>query len=311
MGILSHGKVTTVLQYFTDKFDDYWHILYPVVLQEERNKDKYLYFYDISRKAIDYTGEFSDEGIYLFYGYDGNYHIHALELSQYSLACWLAWRKTDETTWLNKALLHCDWLVKNQEDDGAWRIEHKNPSYTDLPSPWPSSLAQGLAISSLIRAYKYTSDDRYLASAKKACNFLDISIDNNGVKREFILNNTRGFIYEEYPRKELNGVLNGYLSAIFGIYELSLVDNSYSKMFDDNLKNLKEILPLFDLGYWSYYALDGNIDSGFYHRLIVKQLKVLSEIDSEFNKYYKKFFQQQENKYFAVKAFIQKIRYKL
>lgn len=311
MGILSHGKVTTVLQYFTDRFDDYWHILYPIILKEKRKEDEYLYFYDISRKALDYNGKFNEDGIYLFYGYDGSYHLHALELSQYSLACWLAWRKTDNTTWLDKALLHCDWLVKHQESDGAWRIDHKNPAYKDLPSPWPSALTQGLAISSLIRAYKYTGDEKYFLCAKKACDFFDISISNNGVKRNFILNKIDGFIYEEYPRQELNGVLNGYISAILGIYELSLIDKKYIEVFENNIKNLQDILPLFDLGYWSNYALDGNVDSGFYHRLIVKQLKVLSEIDCEFEKYYMKFYRQQENKYFAFKAFLQKVRYKL
>lgn len=309
--IFSHGKIVTILQYFTDKFDDYWHILYPLISPEKRGRDSYLYFYDISRKATDYDGEFSENGIYKFLGYDGKYHIHALELSQYSLACWLAWKNSNETIWLDKALLHCDWLAKNQESDGAWRIEHKNPSYVDLPSPWPSALAQGLAISSLIRAYKYTQDEKYFLSAKKACEFLEIDVSSNGVKREFVSNIIIGFIYEEYPRAELNGVLNGYVSAILGIYELSLIDKTYDGMLQMNIKNLKLILPLFDLGYWSYYALDGNIDSGFYHRLIVKQLKVLSEIDDEFAKYYMKFYKQQENKFFAFKAFVQKVKYKL
>lgn len=283
--MLSHGKLITILQYFTSKFDDYWHILYPVTDPLRREEDPYLYFYDISRKALDYDGEFSNEGIYLFEGYDGKYHLHPLELAQYSLACWLAWRKTDDNVWVKKAMIHCDWLVENKENDGAWRIEHKNPKYSDLPSPWPSGMAQGLAISSSLRAYRYTGADKYLQCAKKACDFLEVDVDLGGVKREF----DDVFIYEEYPRKALNGVLNGYISAVIAIYELSQIDDRYEDLYRVNMKNLKKILPKFDSGFWTYYALDNNISSGFYHRYVIIQLEALSSIDQDFGVYVKKF----------------------
>ena len=285
MSLFSHGKLITILQYFTEKIDDYWHILYPLTDQLKRNQDHYLYFYDISRKALDYDGEFSNEGIYLFEGYDGKYHLHPLELAQYSLACWLAWRKTDDNMWVNRAMLHCDWLVENKEHDGAWRIEHKNPKYSDLPSPWPSGMAQGLAISSLLRAYRYTGDNKYLKCAKKACDFLEVDVGHSGVKREF----DDVFIYEEYPREELNGVLNGYISAVLALYELAQLDSEFQDIYLKNIQNLKKILPQFDSVFWTYYALDGNISSGFYHRYVIIQLKALASIDQEFSAYVKKF----------------------
>ncbi|WP_415406720.1 D-glucuronyl C5-epimerase family protein [Sulfurovum sp. CS9] len=278
MNIFSHGKPITILQYFTSKFDDYWHILYPVTDPLKREQDHYLYFYDISRKALDYDGDFSNEGIYLFEGYDGKYHLHPLELAQYSLACWLAWRKTDDNIWVNKAMLHCDWLVENQENDGSWRIEHKNPKYSDLPSPWPSGMAQGLAISSLLRAYRYTGEDKYFKCAKRACDFLEVDVGHGGVKREF----DDVFIYEEYPRKQLNGVLNGYISAVLALYELSQTDSDFQDIYLKNIQNLKKILPKFDSGFWTYYALDGVLSSGFYHRYVIIQLKALASIDQEF-----------------------------
>ena len=285
MSIFSHGKLVTVLQYFTDSVDDYWHILYPVTDPLKRNQDHYLYFYDISRKALDYDGDFSTEGIYLFEGYDGKYHLHPLELAQYSLACWLAWRKTDDNIWVNKAMLHCDWLVENQENDGSWRIEHKNPKYSDLPSPWPSGMAQGLAISSLLRAYRYTGEDKYFKCVKKACDFLEVDVGHGGVKREF----DDVFIYEEYPRAQLNGVLNGYISAVLALYELAQTDSDFRDIYLKNIQNLKKILPKFDNGFWTYYALDGVLSSGFYHRYVIIQLKALASIDQEFDVYVKKF----------------------
>jgi len=311
MALFSHGKIVTVLQYFTDKVEDYWHILYPLVPKKERDNDRYLYFYDISKKATLYKGKFNEDGLYLFLGYDGEYHLHALELAQYSLACWLAWRKSGEELWKRRALLHCDWLVSNQNKDGSWSIIHKNPSYKDLPSPWSSALAQGFAISSLLRAYYNTGNDDYLLCAKRALLPLEMSVDSKGLKREFTKEEVRGFIYEEYPRKDLSGVLNGYISVILAIYELSKVDKEYRLLFKKNIENLKHILPLYECGYWSYYSLDGVISSGFYHRLVVRQLAVLSEFDEFFHVYFNKWMRYQENKFFAWKAFLVKIKAKL
>lgn len=308
MSIFSHGKIITVLQYFTDKVDDYWHILYPVVLKAERNDDQYLYALDISRKALDYNGKFTSNGIYLFKGYDGDDHIYALEISVYALASWLAWRKTKDSIWLDKALLHCDWLIENQYPDGGWRMEHKNKKYNDLPTPWPSALAQGLAISSLIRAYRYTEEDKYLKCAKKACDFLEVDIEQNGVKRVFEKGGIKSFIYEEYPRKELSGVLNGYISAIFGIYELASYDSKYQQLLQKNMKNLKKIMPLYNLDYWTYYSLDDTIASGFYHRLVVKQLEILVDMDLEFKSSYTLFLSYQNDIFKRLKALQNKIR---
>lgn len=285
MNILSHGKLITILQYFTDKVEDYWHTLYPLVRTQERRDDPFLYFYDISAKATRYDGLFNEDGIYLFEGYDGAWHLHALEISQYSLACWLAWRKTGETIWLDKAMRHCAWLIQNQHKDGSWRIEHKNPKYQDLPSPWPSGMAQGLAISSLLRAYHYTGEEPYLKSAKKACDFLEIEVSHGGVKREF----DDLFIYEEYPREQLNGVLNGYISAVLALYELAQIDSDFQDIYLKNVQNLKDILPKFDSGFWTYYALDGGLSSGFYHRYVIIQLKALASLDQEFGDYVEKF----------------------
>lgn len=285
MTLFNHGKLITVLQYFTAGVYDYWHILYPLTNPLEREKDPFLYFYDISRKALDYKGEFSDEGLYLFFGYDGQYHPHSLELAQYSLACWLAWKKTNDRIWANKAMIHCNWLIENQESDGSWRIEHKNPKYSDLPSPWPSGMAQGLAISSLLRAYRYTGEEQYLKRAKKACDFLEVEVSQGGVKREF----DDLFIYEEYPREQLNGVLNGYISAVLALYELAQIDSAYQDIYLKNIQNLKKILPKFDSGFWTYYALDGVLSSGFYHRYVIIQLKALASVDQEFGVYAEKF----------------------
>lgn len=306
MGIFSHGRFVAVLQYFTKNIDDYWHILYPITMLKDLEEDKYLYFYDISRKATDYKGEFFEDEIYMFLGYDGKYHIHALEIAQYSLACWIAWRKTKDKIWAMRALKNCGWLIKNQSKNGSFTIKHKNPIYDDLPNAWSSSLAQGVAISSLVRGYFYTGEKKYLEAAIKACDFLELDIKEHGVKRFFQKKEINGFIYEEYPLNELNGVLNGYISSIIGIFELSEIDTSKKELFLKNIKNLKKIVPLYDCGYWSYYSLNQNLSSGFYHRYIILQLRAMGRFDLYFEKYAMLFESYIKKRHFALFAFLQK-----
>ena len=282
---MSHGRTVALLQFFTDKAEDYWHILYPLTDPKKREEDPYLYVYDISRKATDFRGKFSEEGIYLFEGYDGRWHLHALEIAQYALACWLAWRQNEDNAWLEKALKHSRWLLAHQESDGAWRIAHKNPIYRDLPTPWASALAQALAISALVRAYRHTDEGRYLDAARKAADFLEIPTEEGGLKRAW----EGGYIYEEYPLPQRNGVLNGYISAVFALEELSNILPEYSVRLRNNKENLLRILPLYDAGYWSYYALDGNLSSGFYHRYVCRQLEALKGADMRFDSWFKRF----------------------
>ena len=278
MRLFSHGRWVALAQFFTDKIEDYWHILYPPIPLEKREADPYLYFYDISRKALDYRGPFDSKGIYLFHGYDGKPHLHALEIAQYALACWLAWRKTGESVWKERALRHCDWLVAHQDGQGAFLIGHKNPIYADLPTPWPSALAQGLAVSALIRAYLATEGAEYERAAQKAADFLRLPVEEGGVFRSF---KEGTYLYEEYPRPALSGVLNGHISAVFALMELGLAKGEFD--------NLLKLLPRYDTGYWSLYALDGTPASGFYHRHLVTQLNVLEEKDGRFAPFKERF----------------------
>lgn len=309
MNIFSHGKIIASLQYFTTTFEDYWHILYPVISKEKLRIDPFLYFYDISKKATDYHGEFSNEGIYQFFGYDGKYHIHSLEIAQFALACWVAWRNTKNNKWLKNAMHHSNWLLFHQKDDGSWRMEHRNPIYSSLDLPWPSSLAQGLAISSLYRAYLYSKKKQYLNSVISAIDFLEKDVRCSGLKRFFSMHDIYGFIYEEYPNYVNNGVLNGYISAILAIYEFSKIDPSYNKLLEINIENLLKIIKLYDSGFYSYYSLDKNISSGFYHRYVVNQLIALEKIDNRFSTPKQVFQKYRDSKICAFKAFARKLYY--
>ena len=268
----THGLFVPIIQYYTSHFEDYWHKLYKITDRDLLHEDPFLYPYDISPKATNYKGPFKDDSIYLFKGYDKKYHLHALEIAQFSLASWIAWRNENSNCWVNKAIINCNWLVENQKDNGSWLMRHKNPRYIDLEDEWCSSLCQALAISSLVRAHLYTRENHYLDSASSAMEFMISPVSSGGTMR-MINENKSEFIYEEYPRKNVSGVINGYISSIIAIYEINNITQDYDDILSSNISNIIKILPYYDVGYWSLYSYDGALSSGFYHRYLITQLK--------------------------------------
>jgi heparosan-N-sulfate-glucuronate 5-epimerase len=299
---MSHGKFTAVLQYFTANYQDYWHLLYDANFPVDADIN-YIYFFDISKKYTEYKGKKDPHGIYLFEGYDGEYHYHPLEIAQYSLAAWCHFSKTGYKNVALDAIKQCDWLIKNMSANGALLIQHKNPRYMDLPSPWYSGMAQGIAISSLLRAYFYTRDDLYFTTAVQLFNFLNLPFDEGGLKRPF----DNKYIYEEYPRSNISGVLNGHISAALSVIELSRFDKKYCKLASCEIDNIYALMPYYDVGFYSLYSLDGEMASGFYHRYVTIQLDALSKIDSRFALFHAKFKKYQNSALYSGLALVFKI----
>ena len=156
-------------------------------------------------------------------------------------------------------------------------MRHKNPRYGDLEDEWCSSLCQALATSSLVRAHLYTRENHYLDCAFSAMEFMISPVSSGGTMR-MINENKSEFIYEEYPRKNISGVINGYISAIIALYEINNITQDYDDILSSNIANLIKILPYYDVGYWSLYSYDGTLSSGFYHRYLITQLRSIIHI---------------------------------
>lgn len=202
-------------------------------------------------------------------------------------------------------LSHADWLVENIRLDGSWNITHnKKIGRYILKAPWNSALSQGLGISVLVRAYKETNEEKYIITARKALIPFKKKIKNTGITTE----NNFGNFYEEYPLKENpTHVLNGFITSLFGLYDLYLYDNNIEakKLFDIGIVTLKKSINLYDKGYWTKYSLNKNstlknhwnLASPWYQKLHVAQLYAIYKItnDSLFLKYSKKFQNQERN----------------
>lgn len=189
------------------------------------------------------------------------------------------------------------WLVKNQDSQGGWPIQVTRRlagGELVLPPGWYSAMAQGQAMSLLVRAYHRTSNMQYLNAALDATKLFKIRSEDHGVMTKFENNHVW---YEEYPTVPSSFVLNGFIYSLIGLYDLKTLCplrkpgplcRETKKLFEDGMKSVKKLLPLYDSGSGSIYDLrhftlgsSPNLARWDYHATHINQLLLLATIDSD------------------------------
>jgi heparosan-N-sulfate-glucuronate 5-epimerase len=275
----------------------YWNSITPSCITE---KPRHLgrYYLDFSSKA-DYPDNFSAAGIPQ-YSFRGQPYIeHPIPIAQYALGLYeLLNRKENSDEMLqNKFLRIAAWFVDNKIDlkEGiSWYIYNEYPEY-GLTYPWISAMAQGEAISVLSRAAMLSQDNNFEELAIKALVPFECEVKDGGFINYF--NSIP--VYEEFttPVKTM-AVLNGFIFALFGIYDLILLNNNEKaqNIFNKGVDSLKKILPYFDIKYWTrYYLFDypqKYYSSFTYHILVAEQLKAMFFLtgENQFKTYSEKWF---------------------
>jgi heparosan-N-sulfate-glucuronate 5-epimerase len=168
-----------------------------------------------------------------------------------------------------------DWFARAA--DGRWGYHF---DWNDLKAPWISCMAQGQGISVLARAYHLTGEAKYLESARMALTSLRRPLSMGGVRSR--LDDVSEFL-EEYPSSAPVHVLNGFLFALIGIYDLMRLEpaSGPSVGFDELVQSLESNIGQWDLGYWSAYDVSTaacgirNATTMKYHRLHITLLRFL------------------------------------
>lgn len=183
------------------------------------------------------------------------------------------------------------WLVRNQDDKGGWPImvtRNLGEGFQPLNPGWYSAMAQGQAISTLVRAYLVTKDPTFLNSALRATAPYKLASEQHGVRAKFM---NKHDWYEEYPTSPSSFVLNGFMYALIGLYDFKetageTLGREAKRLFEQGMESLKAMLPLFDTGSGSIYDLRHfmlgaapNLARWDYHTTHINQLQLLSTID--------------------------------
>src|SRR6266550_7965992 len=181
------------------------------------------YYMPFVEKA-DYSGKYDSAGIpQLDYHGDIGLQYNPIAIAQWGLGnCNLFLRTHDEER-KKKLLSASDWLCAHLEQNasGVWVWNHYfDWEYrTPLKSPWYSGLAQGQGISLLLRSYRETSETSYLEAAHRAFSSFRESTAEGGV----IFSDGGGDLWiEEYIVSPPTHILNGFIWAVWGVYDYFL-----------------------------------------------------------------------------------------
>ena len=215
------------------------------------------------------------------YRYADGVHYNPTFVAHLGLYRYGLYLRTGEDVFADEAQLMADWLMNNgQLADGAL-VFHYNMAVPGLPLPWISALGQGRAISLLTRVGALREDIRYVRAAEQAMTPFSVDVNAGGVRAQFP---DGGIAFEEYPRATPDIVLNGLITALFGLFDLSSTPiasdggKAARLLFDSAVQSLAANLYHYDLGYWSAYDLRRRVASDEYHAYHVTLLWALYEL---------------------------------
>lgn len=286
----------------------FWHGI-PQVNKDAFEEKLGQYYMPFFYKAK-YSGPFDKQGIPLlnYYGRIGKQY-NPIAIAQYGLAHYNLYKRKNDKKHLHIFLKQADWLNDNLEVNSygvkVW-MHHFDWEYKEtLKAPWYSGLSQGQGISLLARAYLETKDKKYLDSASMAFEAFLKDIKQGGVVYE-------NAWLEEYILDPPTHILNGFIWALWGIYDYYLLTGRHLDLYNKCHETLKKNLARYDAGFWSKYDVF-SLASSFYHKLHIVQLKVLAKMtgDSFFLEYAQKWERYQKNILFKAAAFFYKAVFKI
>lgn len=274
MAIISE-KLANLMEYAGFTSRNYSHARTPCTYSAG---DPLAYFVDESRRAA-YNGPFDAAGLPL-YVYKGTGIYLPVHICFWGLGHLEIYRQKGADENLENFSRATRWLAENQTDSGVWLTRTHKRKF-GLMQPFPSAMAQGLAISCLCRFFKITGDREYLQRAVASLACFHVEVTDGGVTS---YHGDLAF-YEEYPHYPYHHVLNGFIYALWGLHDLARTgDTDAEKLYGRGLQTLIAWLPRFDIGYWSLYHISDGLNNPatvHYHRLHIDQLDVMHRLSGD------------------------------
>lgn len=246
------------------------------------------YYINMSQALAHYTdgifGDFDEQGVPKV-GWGNKASYFSINIAQYGIILHEIWQY-DKTLvdYLEKMNACLNWFEANKEtfnNTYVWRHSSRDAHY-NLESGWASAMAQGEVISFYLRMYQINGNKNLLDTAIEAYDFMQFDVKEGGVRR---YDKDGNLWLEEYPTKEPSLVLNGFIYALFGLYDLYRITKLERVKSDIDLcvKTLKENIAKYSTGYWSTYdQMHKELVKYYYQKNVhVPQLEALYDLTGE------------------------------
>jgi hypothetical protein len=212
---------------------------------------------------------------------------HPIRIAQFALHRFGVWHETGDPAARKDCLAQATWLRDHQQDGravGLYRFDFPWTKY-GAQSGWSSAMAQGEAISVLLRANGLEPTAGYGDAAQRASQPFRSDIAHGGV----VWRNGSDVFLEEIANEHAPHVLNGCIYALWGIWELwkRTGDPWLEQIVAASVDTLRRWLPQFDTGWWTRYSLllssDGqpHVATLKYHQFHIAQLSVMAQMFDE------------------------------
>lgn len=228
---------------------------------------------------------------------------------QYALGCYDLYFLENDEGYQVQFLKLADYVLEHQEANGKWDARASIGSSKGNNS----CMAQGQGCSILLRAYQMTDDPRYFQAAQRAISFMLLPSDQGGTA----VYQGDAISFEKYPPQDgvISSVLNGWIFALFGLYDYVLCTDSseHRDVLERSCRTLEAKMPLYDRKFWSNYDLTGTIASPAYHSVHISLLSVLAELTGSqtMQSYAKRFESYEKSPLNYMRAVVIKIVQKL
>lgn len=214
------------------------------------------------------------------YGSDSGLRYNPITIAQYGLYRLQRFAATGAEEDRALGLACADWLMAHArvwgDDLLAWVYDYDLPFYGPK-APWISAMAQGEAVSLLIRCHVLENKPAYLEVAKAAIKALDLAVDEGGT-RGALPNNSCWF--EEYPTQPASHVFNGHVFALLGVADIAdyLDLPDMWLRYDSGLASIEKNWRLWDRGFWTRYDLhpSNRLASRMYQKVHVRLMTLLA-----------------------------------
>lgn len=216
----------------------------------------------------------------------GSYY-HPIRIAQFALHRHAKWLETGDPGARADFLVHAAWLRDRQQArgiPGLYRFAFAWEKYGAEPGWW-SAMAQGEAISALLRAEHADPGKGYGDAAAQAAQPFKYEIERGGV----VWRRGTDVFFEEIANEHAPHVLNGCIFALWGIWELRerTGDAWLDPLISDCVATLARWIERFDTGWWTLYSLMRSANGRphlatlKYHQFHVAQMRVLSTMFGE------------------------------
>lgn len=215
------------------------------------------------------------------------------EIAQMGLRAVNHYRKTGSEE--SKVILmnQAKWAKENFTDlgdYGFWMFSQPQPLY-HIEMPWTSGMGQGEMISLCLGAYEVTQDNEFLIIIEKALKGFLVPLEDGGFLRNWDKDEVW---FEEYATSRPSRVLNGFIFALGGVYQVYEASGSdlAFQIFNAGIHTLRNHLSKYDAGYTSRYNLadwKNEVAKEHYHEIHIIQLLWLYRITGD--PYFKKYAQ--------------------